>query len=261
MDVRPAAVAGMFYPGEPEELAQTVDAFLRDAPTAGPPPKAIVAPHAGYAYSGPVAGRAFSRIVGAPVRRVVLLGPTHRVFVPGIALPGASRLRTPLGDVPVDAELVERLGDLPFVEVSSLAHAREHALEVELPFLQRALGAFSVLPLCVGGASPDQVAAVLDRVWGGPETLVVVSSDLSHYHGYDVARRLDADTALQIERLEPVVSEQACGAGPLNGLLLAARRRGMRVERLDLRSSGDTAGTRGEVVGYGAFALHEGMAA
>jgi AmmeMemoRadiSam system protein B len=259
---RPAAVGGYFYPGRPEELARTVDELLDEAAArdGGPLlsealPTALIVPHAGYVYSGPIAASAYAQLRGARdrVRRVVLLGPAHRVPVDGLADAGADALATPLGDVEVDRELARLAG----VPANPRAHAQEHSLEVQLPFLQRALPGARVVPLLVGDADPDEVAAVIEALWGGPETLIVISSDLSHYHPYEAARALDDETARRIESLDerPIAPERACGAAPINGLLRAARARGMRVRRLDLRSSGDTAGPRDQVVGYGAFAI------
>ena len=248
----------MFYPGDAASLRALVAEQLRDNPSPGPAPKALIAPHAGYVYSGPIAARAYNRLAGArrAIRRVVLLGPAHRVALRGLALPTATAFRTPLGDLPLDTKIMDALSGMPQVVRSDEAHRLEHSLEVHLPFLQAQLGEFKLVPLVVGWARPDAVAAVLDKLWGGDETLVVVSSDLSHYHPYEDARRRDADTATRIERLEtPLEGEQACGAHPLNGLLFLARELGLKVTRLDLRNSGDTAGSRDRVVGYGAWTL------
>ncbi len=259
---RPAAVAGTFYPASASELRRHVDELLADAARCerAPAPKALIAPHAGYVYSGPIAASAYAQISSqrSRIRRVVLLGPAHRVPVRGLALPGVQRFTTPLGDVAVDADAVAALRDLPQLVESPLAHAAEHSLEVHLPFLQRLLGDFSLVPLLVGDATAEEVAAVLDAVWGGDETLVVVSSDLSHYLPYDSARRIDSDTVDRLLSLDVTLDhERACGATPINGLLLAARRRGLRAELLDLRNSGDTAGDRRRVVGYAAVALRQ----
>lgn len=261
LDLRPAAVAGSFYPASPGDLAAAVDALLREAAPAAParrPPKALLVPHAGYRYSGPVAASAYALLAPFATRltRVVLIGPSHRAYFHGVALPEATAFDTPLGPVPVDPALA---GSLPDVPRFAGAHAREHSLEVQLPFLQRVLPRFSIVPVVAGDAEPDEVAAVLDALWGGPETLVVVSSDLSHYLTYAEARRADEITAGRIAALSPTPlrHDQACGATPLNGLLVLARRRRLRVEQLDLRSSGDTAGPRDQVVGYAAFAFHE----
>jgi AmmeMemoRadiSam system protein B len=259
---RPAAVAGSFYPGDASALAAEVTSYLAAAPApleGRRAPKAIIAPHAGYMYSGPVAACAYARIapLAGIVERVVLAGPAHRVYVSGVALPAAREFATPLGTVALDPDAVRIASEFAFVEVSDRAHALEHSLEVHLPFLQAALGVFRLVPLVVGDASPDDVAALLEALWGGEETLVVVSSDLSHYLPYDSARRRDGGTARAILDLEAsLVPEDACGAAPINGLLALARRRGLEAELVDLRNSGDTAGSRDRVVGYGAFAFH-----
>lgn len=258
--MRPAAVAGAFYPAEPERLRAMVDALLEGAAPGGPAPKALVAPHAGYVYSGPVAASAYAQLAAARgrVRRVVLLGPSHYVSFRGLALPGTEALATPLGDLPVD-DGGAALAALPQVSILPAAHAREHSLEVHLPFLLRALGGAAVVPLAVGRAAPAEVAEALEVLWGGEETVVVVSSDLSHYLPYEEAREVDLRTAERIAALdpEPLPPDAACGAHPLNGLVYAARWRRMRARLLDLRNSGDTAGPRDRVVGYGAFAFHE----
>jgi hypothetical protein len=257
--VRRAAVAGTFYPDDPQALAAVVDRLLPPAPADEPAPKALIVPHAGYVYSGPVAGVAYARLrpLRGAIRCVVLLGPAHFVPVDGLAVSGADAFATPLGAVPVDDEARRRVLALPQVTVDDAAHAREHSLEVHLPFLQRLLAEFRILPLVVGVAEPAEVAEVLDRVWGGAETLVVASSDLSHYHAHETAAALDRRTAEAIVARAPerVGPEDACGAFPVRGLLWAARRRELDVRLLDLRSSGDTAGPRDEVVGYGAFSL------
>ena len=261
--VRPSAVAGAFYPGAPDALRRTVDALLADARTragdAAPVPKAIIAPHAGYIYSGPIAATVYAQLARArtTIKRVVLLGPAHRVAVRGLALPDAQAFETPLGRVPIDAQAVEALAGLPQVVVSREAHTLEHSLEVQLPFLQTVLERFTLVPLVVGRATPEEVAQVLDRLWGGEETLVVVSSDLSHYLTYDQAEASDRNTVRQILGRQPVIDpHQACGAAPVNGLLVAAGRRGLGPQLLDLRNSGDTAGDRSRVVGYASFAFY-----
>jgi AmmeMemoRadiSam system protein B len=258
---RAPAVAGAFYPAPPRALGELVDALLADVkPTeAHACPKVIVAPHAGYVYSGPIAASAFARLAphASQIERVVLLGPAHRVYTDGVVSPGATRLRTPLGDVTVDTAALDTAG----VAASPAVHAREHSLEVELPFLQRVAPHAKVVPLAVGDAPPEEVARVLDALWGGPETVIVVSSDLSHYLPYDVARVMDERTAARIVALDAsLTGEEACGAAGLNGLLRVARAKKLRAELLDLRNSGDTAGSHDAVVGYGAFALYEGVA-
>ncbi|MBE0612603.1 MAG: AmmeMemoRadiSam system protein B [Burkholderiales bacterium] len=261
---RPAAVAGMFYPASPRELTRDVDEMLGQSAGGGLVPgfpKALIVPHAGYVYSGGVAAEAYDRLRPARgiVRRVVLLGPCHRVPVRGLALPEAAAFDTPLGRVPVDREAVEAIKGMSQVVVSSAVHAEEHALEVQLPFLQRVLGEFSLVPLAVGTATPVEVAAVIEKLWGGAETLILISSDLSHYHAYDKAGAIDRGTARAILDFSTNIDhEQACGATPVAGMLLAAKHHGLRAELLDLRNSGDTAGGRARVVGYGAFAFWDG---
>lgn len=261
--IRPAAVAGMFYSGDRRDLAQAVDAMLASAAQlvpAQPVPKAIIAPHAGYIYSGPIAASVYTLLKPARARitRVVLLGPTHRVAVRGLALPEADGFATPLGTVAIDREASAAIRALPQVTVSSAAHAFEHSLEVHLPFLQTVLEEFKLVPLAVGYAEPEQVADVLDVLWGGPETLIVISSDLSHYLNYREAQAIDRCTAEAILGLRTdITHEQACGATPVTGLNLAAQRRRLAPQLLDLRNSGDTAGDKSRVVGYGAFAFFE----
>ena len=261
--VRPAAVAGMFYPEAPSALSNSVRDFLAQAaPRAinSTAPKALIVPHAGYVYSGPVAAFAYARIARAraTIRRVVLLGPVHRVPIRGLALPVATAFATPLGTVEVDAAAVAEALALPQVRTSEAAHALEHALEVQLPFLQTILEEFRIVPFAVGDAAAAEVAAVIDRLWGGPETLILVSSDLSHYHPYDQARAIDRGTVEEILAMTSAIDhEQACGATPINGFAVCARRRGLAGELLDLRNSGDTAGDKSRVVGYAAFAFSE----
>jgi AmmeMemoRadiSam system protein B len=254
------AVAGLFYPDDPYELRAVVRGFLdAAAPLPAQRPKVLIVPHAGYVYSGPVAASAYRGLVGLAdsIERVILAGPSHRVPVPGIAVPDVSAFDTPLGRVPVDVETVTGLLALPHVYASNLPHRMEHSLEVQLPFLQMTLEHFSLVPLAVGDASTSTVASVLETCWGGPETLVVISTDLSHYRDYDSARRVDTATAQAILHREgDFRDEQACGCRLLNGLMRIARARDLRVEELDLRNSGDTSGDRSRVVGYGAFALY-----
>lgn len=263
MATRPAAVAGAFYSADPATLAVEVQGYLHEAgvPVAGlRPPKAIIAPHAGYVYSGPVAASAYRRVAAlrGTISRVVLAGPAHRVPVLGAAVPGAGAFVTPLGTVALDEEAIGRLRRMPFVETSDRAHALEHSLEVHLPFLQAVLGDFRLVPIVVGDASPGEVAALLEEVWGGDETLVVVSSDLSHFLPYAAACRRDRATADEILRLDACIEpEEACGAAPVNGLLEVARRRHLLPELVDLRNSGDTAGGRDRVVGYASFVFRE----
>lgn len=258
MRVRQPAVAGLFYPADPSELRSAVEGHLGDA-TSGPAPKVIVAPHAGYVYSGPIAGSAYGRVVPARgrVTRVVLVGPAHRTPDAGIAASGAGAFATPLGRLSVDTGARDALVGAGLVAIRDDAHAEEHSLEVQLPFVQVCLGDVTVLPLAVGQVSPDRVADVLEQVWGGDDTLVVVSTDLSHYHDHATATELDRRTAEAVVARRPdrLGRYDACGVIPLQGLLLAAERHGLDVELLDLRTSADTAGGPERVVGYGAFAL------
>ena len=262
LKVRPPAVAGSFYDDDPDRLRADVAALLAKAPVAaGAAPKALIAPHAGYIYSGEVAAAAFAALgehVQA-IERVVVIGPAHYVRLRGIAVPTVDAFATPLGRVPVDRDALAMLADVPFVKRADAPHAPEHALEVELPFLQALLRSFTVAPLVVGEASPQETAEALRQLWGGPETLIVVSSDLSHFHDYDTAQRLDADTAAAIERGDwaSLGPDDACGFLPVAGLLIEAGRRGLKARRLALRNSGDTAGARNRVVGYGAWVFDE----
>lgn len=262
--VRPPAVAGMFYPGDPERLASEITAMLACAVLPTPRftqiPKVLIVPHAGYIYSGPVAASAYALLVenAASINRVVLLGPCHRVAVRGLALPHARRFATPLGELAIDTEAIETLRKLPQVVLHDGAHAEEHSLEVQLPFLQQVVGDFLLVPIAVGYATPDEVANVLETVWGGPETLIVISSDLSHYHAYADAQRRDQHTVDDILHFRLLLDhEQACGATPINGLIEVAQRHRLTPQLLDLRNSGDTAGDKSRVVGYASFAFTE----
>jgi len=260
-EIRAAAVAGLFYPKEAGRLSRDIQRMLRDASNVEAPSgvlKALIVPHAGYVYSGPVAASAYALL--APlrdtIRRVVLLGPTHRVYVSGLALPGVQAFETPLGRIPVDQDAAHFLKPLRQVSTSPAVHEPEHSLEVQLPFLQMVLSDFQLIPLAVGEATPKSVAEVIEVLWGGPETLIVVSSDLSHYLPYAFAQDMDRNTCADILAMQQLNShEQACGATPVNGLLLAARHHRLTPHLLDLRNSGDTAGDRDRVVGYAAVAF------
>lgn len=263
--IRQPAVAGAFYPGQAATLSKGVLSMLAEAerasePSAGASPKALIVPHAGYVYSGSTAALAYARLViGArAIRRVILLGPVHHVPVRGLALPGVAAFATPLGNIEVDQDAVAKIAALPQVVVSPPAHALEHSLEVQLPFLQSVLENFKLVPLAVGEATPAEVAQVLDVLWGGAETLLVVSSDLSHFLPYRTAQTIDAETVQEIMQMSSSIThDQACGATPLNGLLLAARRHHLQPQLLGLCNSGDTAGDKHRVVGYAALALTE----
>lgn len=260
--VRRPAVAGTFYPADPSALTDALERAFAAArrPGAGAAvPKAIVVPHAAYPYSGPVAASGYLRLAPARarIRRAVVIGPSHFVPVAGVAVSGADAFATPLGDVPVDEPGRRAALTCAAALVEDTGHVAEHSVEVQLPFLQTVLDDFTVVPLAVGHATAEVVAAVLEAVWGGPETVVVVSTDLSHYHPHDAARALDERTADAVATLTEgsIGDTDACGAPALRGLLRAARTRGLTAEVLDLRTSGDTAGPRDRVVGYGAFAL------
>ncbi|HEV8097168.1 MAG TPA: AmmeMemoRadiSam system protein B [Burkholderiales bacterium] len=261
--IRRPAVAGTFYPGNPGQLAAEIDELLdgveRFEPRMGHP-KALIVPHAGYIYSGPVAAAAYDELAPARgiVKRVVLLGPVHRVPVRGLALPLADGFETPLGRVPIDRAACASIARLRQVLTSEPAHAMEHSLEVQVPFLQKTLGEFTLVPLAVGSASVSEVAETIDQLWGGDETLIVISTDLSHYHSYDEARGIDGRTLARIAAYATDLDhEEACGATPLNGLLHLARAKGLSIRQLAANNSGDTAGGKGRVVGYSAFALED----
>lgn len=260
--IRPAAVAGYFYPDDPQVLQAQIGEMLSTAvPLESVSlPKALIVPHAGYVYSGPVAASAYAAASGLRdvVRRVVLLGPAHRMPVEAFALPAAQFFSTPLGQIPISRNDWLALQARADVVVDDRPHALEHSLEVQLPFLQTILDAFELVPLLVGDASPAQVAEVLTQLWGGPETLIVISSDLSHYHPYPQACCTDRSAVEQILKLRPGLDhEQACGATPINGLIRAAAPHGLEPHLLDLRNSGDTAGDRSRVVGYASIAFCE----
>lgn len=262
--VRPAAVAGSFYPATANALSAEVVRLLANArllsESAVTAPKVLIAPHAGYVYSGATAALAYAQLapVCNTIRRVVLLGPVHRVPVRGLALPGAAAFATPLGEIALDQPAMDSLRGLRQVIVSPAAHAQEHSLEVQLPFLQTVLSDFKLVPLAVGDASPAEVAEVLEALWGGPETLIVVSSDLSHFLPYNAAQTVDRQTIQRILYLKgPLTHEQACGGTPINGLLQAARHHQLQPRLLGVCNSGDTAGDRGRVVGYASIAFLE----
>lgn len=258
MSARHAAVAGLFYPRDSAALERTVMELLAAAPAGNVHAKAIIAPHAGYPYSGPTAAHAYRLLEGRRdrIRKVVLIGPAHRVYLRGMALPSVDAFATPLGDVPIDLDGVELALAEPATQVSDEAHALEHSLEVHLPFLQAVLDDFRLVPIVVGECPADEVAAVLEALWGGEETVIVASSDLSHFHAYADAQAIDAQTTERIEARETSLKgEEACGAYALNGLLLAAQAHDLQVRTLDIRNSGDTAGDQHRVVGYGAYAL------
>ncbi|MCL2736013.1 MAG: AmmeMemoRadiSam system protein B [Propionibacteriaceae bacterium] len=268
MQIRPTAVAGFFYPDDPQQLRAIVTGFLEDArggaqahPRGVAPDsvQGVIAPHAGYIYSGLTAGSAYVQLepLADRVRHVVIVGPTHRVGIHGIALPDADAMATPLGLVPLWAEGVSRALACPRVEVSEAVHAQEHSLEVQLPFLQMTLPDVDVLPLAAGWVEPQDVALVLSDVADPADTAIIISSDLSHYHPYAEARRIDQETVRQILRRDPLVShDQACGATGINALTLVSNQRGLHPVLIGMCTSGDTAGDKKAVVGYAAFGFY-----
>jgi len=256
--IRQAAVAGLFYPGDARTLSTMVESLLAGAPAASTEPRALIAPHAGYIYSGPTAAVAYAQLRArrGRIRRVLLLGPSHRVAFGGLALCSAERYATPLGDIAIDGEACQALLDLSQVAVLDSAHAEEHSLEVHLPFLRTVLDDFLLIPVVVGDAGPDAVADVVEAFWDEPDTFIVVSSDLSHFLDYASAVRVDRETTQAIEaRAHNLRPEQACGCRVINGLMKVAQKHALAVKTLDVRNSGDTAGDRNRVVGYGAYAL------
>jgi hypothetical protein len=258
MKARPAAVAGLFYPADTAALLRTVSALLAAAPAGEEGAKAIIAPHAGYQYSGPTAAHAYRLLERrrAQIHRVILLGPAHRVYLQGMGLPSVDVFTTPLGDVPLDKTGIRQALEMPGTQISDEAHAEEHSLEVHLPFLQAVLDEFEFVPIVVGDCPAPEVQALLEALWGGDETLVVVSSDLSHFHSWADAREIDANTTARIEAREATLrGDEACGAHAVNGLMLAAKAHHLEVRTLDVTNSGDTAGDKHRVVGYGAYAV------
>ncbi len=256
--VRQPAVAGLFYPDSPLQLDKQVAEYLQTERPSGLCPKALALPHAGYVFSGAIAGIGYAQMheAAARIKRVVLLGPSHRHAFRGMALSSASAFATPLGQVVVDERGLRAIRTLPGVMTLDAAHAQEHSLEVHLPFVQKAFPRALVVPVVIGDAPPEAVAALLDTLWGGSETLIVISTDLSHFHDYATATRIDTETSRAIESLsDSLTPQQACGCRPMNGLMRLAKQIGLTVRTLDVRNSGDTQGGRDRVVGYGAYAL------
>lgn len=256
---RAPAVAGSFYPADAATLSHMLTGFLDRAAGDGHAPKAIIVPHAGYIYSGPIAASAYARLkpVRDSISRVVLIGPSHRVAFQGLAVSAADTFSTPLGKIAIDQSAIQQLQQLPFVGYLEQAHALEHSLEVHLPFLQQTLNHFKLVPIVAGDATPHQVSQVLEILWGGPETLIVISSDLSHYHDYATSQTLDKHTSELIEALDyqALSSNAACGKVPVGGLLKLLREKSLHIKTIDLRNSGDTAGDKYRVVGYGAYVV------
>lgn len=259
--IREPAVSGAFYPADPDQLKQMLRHYLKDAPIGEKVPKAIIAPHAGYIYSGPIAAMAYARLQSAKeiINRVILIGPSHRVGFKGLAVCTAEQFSTPLGKIEVDMDAVKEIAELPFINYLDQAHELEHSLEVHLPFLQTVLKEFTLVPVVAGDASAEQVFQLIDRFWGKAETLIVISSDLSHFHDYETAQKLDRATSENIEKLqyENLDGNAACGCVAVSGLLALARKKGLQIKTIDLRNSGDTAGSgdKNRVVGYGAYVI------
>ena len=265
MTTRPAAVANMFYSGDSRVLHEDIQSYFAEINSEINPapstPKAIISPHAGYIYSGLTAAHAYAQLQHASdtIKRVVLLGPCHRVALRGLAAPSTDFFETPLGIIPIDQNIIKQLLAFSQVQISDLAHQHEHSLEVQLPFLQEVLTDFSLIPLVVGDATPQEVCEVIDQLWGGDETLIIISSDLSHFHDYETARAIDSETRDAIEsfNIKAINHESACGCNSVNGLLQSAKKRNLKVTTLDIRNSADTAGTKDSVVGYGAWMFEE----
>lgn len=261
---RQPAVAGLFYPADKQTLKKDIQQYLEEAnygrDIIANEIKAIVVPHAGYIYSGPVAASAYKQIIPIKdkINRVVLLGPSHRVAFSGLAVPESDVFTTPLGSIQIDKEGLQLLADLPQVIASDRAHSEEHSLEVQLPFLQEILDEFTLVPIVVGDAEQHDVAEVIEKFWDDEHTLIVISTDLSHYHEYNEAKRLDRLTSDAIQNLKPnlIGYDDACGRNGLKGMLTLAEEKKMMVDILDLRNSGDTAGDKSRVVGYGAYVFH-----
>ncbi|NQT61751.1 MAG: AmmeMemoRadiSam system protein B [Candidatus Marinimicrobia bacterium] len=261
--IRPSAVSGMFYPGDPHILEDQISGFIHERPNETTAvPKAIIVPHAGTIYSGSIAAAAYRTLLQYRhvIRKVILLGPAHRVYLQGLALPTDDQFQTPLGEINLDTKTIQKLvDDYPQISFSDQAHAEEHSLEVQLPFLQKVLASFRLIPFVVGEATQKEVADVIEYLWGGDESLIVISTDLSHFHSYDEAVKLDTIAANHIESFqgELLGDHSACGRIPLRGFLHLAKQKGMSIKRLDLRNSGDTSGRKDQVVGYGAWGLFE----
>ena len=261
LNIREPAVAGTFYPSDPEQLKQILAHYLDDLPKAKKVPKAIIAPHAGYIYSGSIAATVYALLQQAKelINRVVLIGPSHRVGFHGLAVSTAEQFATPLGNIEIDTEAVKQIAELPFINFLDKAHEFEHSLEVHLPFLQTVLKKFTLIPVVAGNAKPEQVCQLIEKFWGEAETLIVISTDLSHFHDYETAQKLDRETSTIIEQLqfEKLDGGRACGYIPVSGLLALARKKGLQVKTLDVRNSGDTAGSgdKNRVVGYGAYVI------
>jgi len=259
--IRPAAVAGQFYAAEPQSLLTDVLQYLADVnQPLNIKPKALIVPHAGYIYSGPIAASAYKLIepFATQIKQVILLGPAHRVALNGVATPAADFFKTPLGNIKINTEFCNKAEQLNFVSKNKLAHSDEHSLEVQLPFLQTILNDFQLTPFVVGDCNSSDIANLLDLFFDFNETLFIISTDLSHFHDYKTAKQKDQLTSNAIEALQAdkISYNDACGRNPLNGFLSLAKQKNLHVKLLDLRNSGDTAGDKNSVVGYGAYVAY-----
>lgn len=258
--VRKAAVAGLFYPKKEKELSQMVERFISEAQADDIIPKALIAPHAGYVYSGPIAGTAYAYLkkTASAYTKAVVIGPAHRLAFSGVAAPSHDYFETPLGRVLIDRETITKLESLGFVQILDAAHAEEHSLEVQIPFLQKTLPEMSLVPLLVGRIESDRLSSLIGLLAEDQTNIIIISSDLSHFEEYSHAQALDQETSRSIESLEDkrISGEAACGVYPIRGLLQYAREAGLRVKTVDLANSGDTAGSKDSVVGYGAYVFY-----
>jgi len=261
LNLRIPAHAGQYYPADAGFLEKVVDEYLTDGGTVSEIPKAVIAPHAGFIHSGRIAGKAFAvwKAQEVRARRVVLIGPSHYYDFPGIALPDSTRFQTPLGEVQVDPAADDLKRKFRYVRVFEAAHYPEHALEVLLPFLQRAVPGAKIVPLITGRTEMSQVSAVIEEIWGGADTLLVISSDLSHNHPYEIAQKVDRQTARAIVEFDfsRLTADQACAYQAMRGFLKAAIRKEMRCSLLELRNSADASGDMSLVTGFGAFHFFE----
>ena len=261
-NIRLPAVSGSFYPNNPEILKAMLEGYLKQVPSSATDkvPKAMIVPHAGYIYSGEIAASAYARLrpKRSTIKRVVLIGPSHRVGFTGLALSHADAFKTPLGDIPLDTDAISSLASFPFVDYREQAHIHEHSLEVQLPFLQMSLDSFQLIPIVAGDCPAEQIEQILELFYAQADTLIVISSDLSHFHDYATAQRLDQETSRKIEQLDyqHLDYDSACGRIPVSGLLALAKKQSLQVETIDLRNSGDTAGDKNRVVGYGAYVIN-----
>lgn len=258
--IKKPAVAGAFYPDEPDILNNMVEHLFDAITWAGSSPKAIIAPHAGYIYSGIAAACAYQCLEMMPyIKNIILVGPSHYIAFNGVAYSDYDTFITPLGELFVNTNLIQQIAKLPATQHFNDAFSREHCLEVQFPFLQKKLNEFTIVPLLVSGANKQTVASVLEALWGDKETLVIISSDLSHYHDYLTAQQLDSETSQAIVNLDAdnIKEDSACGRIAIRGLLHLAKQKKMQAKKILQINSGDTAGDKQRVVGYGAYHFFE----